>query len=44
MEATNQTCISFYYHMYGGGIGTLTLYTKDNHGVSSLVSLLSQLV
>ena len=33
LGATQGTCVSFYYHMYGTDIHTLTLYTRNSSKV-----------
>lgn len=34
LGATRGTCVSFFYHMYGTDIRTLTLYTRSSNKVS----------
>ncbi|XP_022097778.1 MAM and LDL-receptor class A domain-containing protein 1-like isoform X1 [Acanthaster planci] len=37
MPASNQSCLSFWYHMYGSTIGDLNVYTKDNNLVQTQI-------
>ena len=40
MPATNGRCLSFFYHMYGSGIGNLNFYMQDKNG-RQLIKMIS---
>ena len=33
-KPTTGSCLQFWYHMYGSGMGTLSIYTKSQNGLS----------